>query len=182
MAWVTSTTSATCGSMPTALVRAPPPVPGDLLPRGGDREHRRVLGPVVGEEPQRFGHDVGADPVVDAAGHDAARSATRGLAASRTPASPTRTRASASRLVRGADVDPEVRDLRDLVPLVLLHEVDRLLADHAADRSAPAQRCTTRWPTSTCESQPPIPAKIEIPVVVDVGDLQRRSRRCGRPA
>ena len=41
---------------------------------------------------------------------------------------------------RGADVDPEVFDLGDLFPIVLVHEVDRLLADHAGDRALPAQQ------------------------------------------
>ena len=61
--------------------------------------------------------------------------------------------------VRGADVDPEVLDLGDLLPVVLVHEVDRLLADHAGHRAAAPEQLT-RWPTNTWWSQPPMVSKL----------------------
>ena len=50
--------------------------------------------------------------------------------AASTPGSPIRTRASASARFLGTDVDPQILHLGDLLPVVLLHEVDRALPDH----------------------------------------------------
>src|SRR5438093_2524879 len=61
----------------TTLFRSPhgaragaAPGPRDLLARGRYAEHGGVFRPVLREQAHRFGHDVGADAVVDAAGHD----------------------------------------------------------------------------------------------------------------
>jgi hypothetical protein len=53
-----------------------------------------------------------------------------------------------------ADVDVQVLELGRLVALLLLEEVDRLLAD---DRTGPSACETTRWPTRITGSQPPTP-------------------------
>src|SRR2546422_9305671 len=49
------------------------PGPRDLLARGRYAEHGAVFRPVLREPAHRFGHDVAANAVVDAAGHEIGR-------------------------------------------------------------------------------------------------------------
>ncbi len=75
------------------------------------------------------------------------------------------------RLGRRTDVDPQVRDLRDFVCVLLLHQMDRLLADHPAHRAA-----RTRDDHPLADEHLGIPApdagEVEVPVVVHVRDLE----------
>ena len=89
-----------------------------------------------------------------------------------TATSPMRTQRARLVAVLGADVDVQVLELGDLLAVLVLEQVDRLLADDAGDDARRAWRRSTRWPTRICGSQPPTPMKRRKPVVVDVGDDQ----------
>ena len=144
--------------------------PRDLLTRRRDGEYRRVFGTVFRQQPQHLGHDVCPDPVVDAARHDApvrqllhVRVQHRGIS-------------DAHALERfgpggGADVDPQVRDLGDLVYVLFLHEVDRLLADHAAHGSL-RPRDYDALPDQHLGVPPADPGEVEVAVVIHVCHLE----------
>ena len=91
--------------------------------------------------------------------------------ASITATSPTRTSRARLVAVRGADVDVQVLELRDPLAVVVLHQVDRLLADHARD--APGAR---RDRYALADEDDRVPAadagEPQEPVVVDVVDDQ----------
>src|SRR2546422_7716300 len=74
------------------------------------------------------------------------------------------------RLAARADVDPQVGDLRDLIQVFALHEVHRLLADHAAHRPLRA-----RNHDSLADQHLRVPAadrgEIEVSLVVHDGYL-----------
>ena len=84
------------------------------------------------------------------------RCAARGSASSTVTASPMRTTLAGLVLVGGADVEPQVLDLRHLLPLLLGEQVDRLAGDHAGAPARRSVQTVIRWPMSTCGSQPPI--------------------------
>ena len=79
-------------------------------------------------------------------------------AASSTPASPTRTRASASALVAAPTSiqRSEIFDTLSISSFFIRCTACLPITPHT-DSFGP--RITTRWPTSTCGSQPPIAAK-----------------------
>ena len=91
--------------------------------------------------------------------------------ASITATSPIRTSAARLLAVRGADVDVQVLELRDALAVLVLHQVDRLLADDARD-DAGARR--DRDPLADEDDRvPPADAREpQEPVVVDVVDDQ----------
>ncbi len=91
--------------------------------------------------------------------------------ASITATSPMRTSPRACFAVARADVDVHVADLRDLLALLVAQQVDRLLADHARDRSVarvehdPLADEDLRIPAADL-------AEPQVAVVVDVRDDQ----------
>ena len=113
------------------VVIAPPrPISSCETASAGDADRGRIAG---GDPARDLERDVGAEAVVERRWTRAGRwGATSGSAAS-TAGSPTLTRPSASSRSAGADVDVHVLDLGGLLAVLLLEQVDRLLADHAGD-------------------------------------------------
>ncbi len=158
---------AASGSRPKALVCAPPPVIGDLLLRGADR-HRARRRRLRRQPPQRFQHHERADPVIDAARDQALVGQLHQSGAQHAGVADAH-QLRGLRLVFRADVDPQVRDLRGLVPLVRLDQVDGLLA-HGAGHGALA----ALDPDPLADQDLGVPAadrrEVEKAVVVDVHD------------
>src|SRR5262249_37080265 len=71
---------------------------------------------------------------------------------------------------RRADVDPQVGDLRNLVALVGLHQVNGLLADDPEHGTALAKE-RDALTDEHLRVPPADPREVEVPVIVDVGDL-----------
>jgi len=84
---------------------------------------------------------------------------------------PGRTRSSVSALLAAPMSIHRSVIFETLSILLALHQVHRLFPDHAVHRTL-GPPITTRCPTRTWESQPPMPAKIQISLVVHVRDLQ----------
>lgn len=105
-----------------------PPCVGDLLLGGGHGGHGK-RSPLVSEKAQRFQDDIGPDPVIERSGDDAIVRETGDL---------TRQHAGCANINEGQclvavprpDVDPEIVHLAEFVPRSLIHEVNRLFADH----------------------------------------------------
>ena len=143
---------------------------GDFLARRRHGVNAGVLGPVFRQEPQRLGHDVGADAVVDAAGDEAAA---REILARRVEHGGVAHPHALQRLlaVRGPDIDPQIDDLADLVEFVLLHQVRGLFPDDAVHRSL---RSHDHHPLAHQHLRIPAadPGEVAEPFLVDVGQLQ----------
>src|SRR6266699_3081242 len=167
VAWVTSTTSATLGSSPTALVRAPPPVqaissrvvatPNTPACLGRSCASRRSASATT-YAPMRLSM---LRDTIRAFGNSK-------TLASSTPASPRRTRSS---LARGPDIDPQVRDFRYFVHVLALHEVHRLFPDYAADRTLRAADHHA-LPHEDLGIPPADAGEIDVALVVHMRDLQ----------
>ncbi len=124
-----------------------------------------------------------------------ARETTRSLGSSIgspaiTATSPTRVRRARLVAVSGADVDVQVLQLRDVLAVVGLHQVDRLLADHAVELAA-----LRRQLDALADEDDRVPAadalEAQEAVVVDVRDDHadlvdvaddRGQRTAGRPS
>ena len=125
---VTSTTMATPGSSANALVRAPAKLISSWA--DGDRGHIAGRAALLGDQPRRLQRDEGAEPVVHRArDHPAVEQLDRLAGDDRDVAEPH----LGARVVGvlGPDVDVQVLELRDLLAVVLLEQMDGLLAHDA---------------------------------------------------
>ena len=120
--------------------RAPPPIGGDLLARRGDGGDRRDRCGSTSAESSRSASSTTKAPMRLSMQRLTSRPlGNSSTPAARTPGSPMRSCALGLGPAGGADVDPEILDLGDLLPVVLVHDVDRLLADHADHVPLPRQ-------------------------------------------
>ena len=137
MAWVTSTTMAACGSTPEGAGARPAAGGPDLLLRGPHRDGAGAGGGAAAS--RRSASSTTNAPMRLSMLREAMRPLGSSSAAQAiTPASPTRTRSSASFLFAAPMSIHRSVILRDLVLLVGLDQVDRLLPDHPGHRPAAA--------------------------------------------
>jgi len=120
-----------------------------------------VFGPVCCEQAQRFGHHVRADAVVDAARHDPGVGKLLNARVEHAGVSQAHALERFG-LARGPDVDPQVRDLRDFVHVLALHQVHRLLPDHPMHRTLGAADHHA-LPHEDLGVPAPMPANTDIP-------------------
>jgi hypothetical protein len=167
VAKVTSTAIAIAGLIALAPTSAPPPrspISSCVVATATTRAAPGALGVAA----QRLEHHEGADPVVDRARHEAA---VREVVRARVdhPRVADRDALQRLRLRRGADVHPELGERGGLLALGRLHEVDRLLADHAVDVAALAEEAQP-LPHEHLRVPPADRADVDEPLGVDVRD------------
>ena len=132
---VTSTTIATSGCSEYAVVRAPPNVISSCATADRGDVAGRAAG--LGHQPRGLERDEAAEPVVHRARDDAAVGQLDRLAGDHRDVADPHHRARLVAVLR-ADVDVQVAQLGRLLALLVLEQVDRLLADDAGD--APVAR------------------------------------------
>ena len=157
VACVTSTTSATCGSSPTALVRAPPPVHAISSCTVATANTAACLGRSLASS--RRASATTYAPMRLSMERDTRRPFGKSSAApSSTPGSPTWTRPSASALSAAPTSIHRSSNFETLSSSSFFIMCTAFLP--ITPRTGPAgPSSSTRWPTSTCGSQPPIAAK-----------------------
>ena len=168
VAWVTSTTIATSGSSAKAAVIAPCRPTSSCAAATATKRPIRAAG--LGDQPRGLERHPGAEAVV----HRARRVAPVGqldrLAGDDRDVADAH---AAARVlaVAGADVDVQVLELRRLLALVGLEQVDRLLADDAGDAPV-ARRDLDALPDEDHRVPAADRPEPQQALVVDVGDDQ----------